>query len=463
MISYSEFLKSKAIVSVPTGIRNPTDISDRLRPDQRACVSWALQRGRAALFLGTGLGKTADQCEWARHVEDYTSKPVLILAPLAVSHQTIAEAKKILSMDVIWADSQECVGKRGVYVTNYQKLDRFDPSIFGGVVWDESSIIKSSEGKTRKKLMEAFSQTPFRLACSATPAPNDYMELGQHAEALGIMRAVEMLSMFFMHDGTETQRWHLKRHAEKDFWRWLASWSIAAQKPSDIGFPDDGFRLPPLSIHEHIIDCGGKALPGELFAMPARTLQERRGVRKDTVAERTEALRQIIEQSPDDAWLVWCNLNIEAESISAAASMQNVTGSDTDEHKAQSMLDFASGALKRMTSKPSLCGFGMNWQNCHRIGFLGLSDSWEQMYQAIRRCWRFGQKHPVDVHIVISSLETEVLQNIKRKEQDAQRMQAALVGYMADMTRSELTDGASRTQTEYTPTQEIKLPSWIKK
>ena len=458
--AYASFLDRKGVISELTGIKNAEVKSEGLLPFARACCQWALRRGRAALFEGTGLTKTVQQCEWARRVEDYTGKPVLILAPLAVSHQTIAEAKNRLGMEIMFAENNTIIGERGVYITNYAKLDRFDASKFSGVAFDESSIVKSVDGKTKQKLFDSFGRTPFRLACTATPAPNDYMELGNHSELLGIMKASEMLSTFFVHDGGETQKWRLKGHAENDFWKWLSSWAICIQHPRDIGFEQEGYDLPPLRMHEHIVDTHAKPLPGELFALPARTLQERRGVRRDTIVERTEALRSIIETDPEDAWLAWCNLNGESEAIAKAAKMVNVTGSDEDEIKEKRILEFIKGEQKRLASKSVICGYGMNMQICHRVGFLGLSDSWEQLYQAIRRCWRFGQKHPVDVHIVISFLEGAVLQNIKRKEADAQRMQKALVEQMADFTKQEI-NGAERKRAPYKPTKKMEIPRWL--
>jgi hypothetical protein len=462
MKSYAEFLSGKAIICEPAGIANPAPISGAMFPFQSACVEWALKRGRAALFEGTGLGKTIQQCEWARHVEEHTGRPVLILAPLAVAHQTINEARALLGIDIPFADDDSAIGSGGVFATNYAKLERFDCSRFGGVVLDESSIIKSVDGKTRARILEAFGRTPFRLACTATPAPNDYMELGNHAEVLGIMKATEMLATFFVHDGGETAKWRLKGHAEKAFWKWLASWAICIQHPRDIGFDQAGYDLPPLKIHEHIVDCGSNPLPGDLFQFPARTLQERRVARKETIEQRVAFSAAIIKASPvGHQWLAWSGLNTEAEGIAKAAIMVNVTGSDSDEVKEKHMLDFASGDLMRLGSKVSICGFGMNFQKCHQMIFLGLSDSYEGIYQAIRRCWRFGQTKPVDVHIVISSMEGEVLKNIKRKEAEAQRMQAALVEHMADLTKRELT-GAKRELIEYKPKQTLNIPSWLK-
>lgn len=461
-MSYTDFLERKAVIDAPTGIPSPRGINSNLFDFQQACVKWALQRGRAALFEGTGLGKTAQQCEWARIVEAHVERPVLILAPLAVSHQTVDEAKKILGMQVTFAASGDAVAKRGVYITNYQKLDKFDPSVFGGIVLDESSILKSLDGSTKTKLIESFSDTPFRLACTATPAPNDYMELGNHAEFLGVMRSSEMLSTFFVHDGGETQKWRLKGHAEKDFWKWMASWAVCIQSPADIGFDGSAYVLPPLRMHEVIVDCDSKPMEGELFAMPARTLDERRKARRSSISERVSRCAEIVSGFNGDQVLTWCQLNDESEQVSEVTKSENVTGSDTDERKEKVMLGFAAGEVQRVTSKPTICGYGMNFQRCHRMLFVGLSDSFEQLYQAIRRCWRFGQLNPVDVYIIISSLEGEVLKNIKRKEADAQKMQNALVSHMADLTKRQLVTGGARTTLDYKPKIKCKLPSFLK-
>jgi len=457
---YTAFLERKAIIDSPTGIPSPEPLNSALFDFQRAAVEWALKRGRAALFEGTGLGKTPQQCEWSRVVENYTKMPVLIVAPLAVAHQTIDEAKKILGMDIRFAESGDDVGDRGVYITNYQKLDRFDPAAFGGVALDESSIIKSVDGKTKDKLMEMFASTPFRLACTATPAPNDYMELGNHAEFLGVMSSTEMLATFFVHDGGETQKWRLKGHAEQDFWKWLASWSLCIQSPADIGFDGSAYVLPKLRMHEVIVDCEGTVLPGDLFAMPARTLQERRGARGATIEQRAAKCVEIVGDSQEQ-WLIWCNLNTESKHATKVLNALEVTGSDSDESKTASLLGFAAGKIPRMVSKVSIAGFGLNLQSCHKMIFLGLSDSYEQLYQAIRRCWRFGQTQDVDVYIVISSLEGEVLRNIKRKEADAEAMTRALVEHMADFTKREL-KAITRTKLDYKPEQKVSLPSWLK-
>lgn len=461
MTTYDEFLRHKAIVDAPTGISNPIGISKSLFPFQQAAVKWGLQRGRAAFFEGTGLGKTPQQCEWARHVELTTKLPVIVLAPLAVSHQTIEEAKNILGMEIKYAGKASDIGERGMYITNYQKLDRFDGIEFGGVVLDESSIIKSVDGKTKEKLIERFANTPFRLACTATPAPNDYMELGNHAEFLGVMRSSEMLSTFFVHDGGETQKWRLKGHAEKDFWKWMASWAVCITHPRDLGFEQDGYDLPPLRIHEVIVDCDNKPMEGELFAADAKTLEQRRGARRNSIEERVAKCAEIVNASQDDQWLIWCGLNTESEACAKATDSENITGSDTDDRKEKMMMGFAHGEVPRITSKVSICGFGMNFQGCHKMAFVGLNDSFEGMYQAIRRCWRFGQINPVDVYIILSSLEGEVLKNIKRKEADATAMQKALVEHMAVLTKKQIGKAITRTKLDYLPTKPFRLPSFI--
>lgn len=364
-------------------------------------------------------------------------------------------------MDLIYAEHPYDIKERGNYITNYQKLDRFDGVKFGCVSLDESSIIKSQDGKTKAKLMDRFADTPFRFCYTATPAPNDYMELGNHAEFLGVMKSTEMLSTFFVHDGGETQKWRLKGHAEKDFWRWMASWSLCFTHPRDLGFEQDGYDLPELRMHEVIVDCESKPLEGELFANEAKTLDERRGARRQSINERVEACSKLVSESSDEQWLTWCGLNLEAESCAKLTESENVTGSDSDERKESVMLGFAKGEIPRMTSKVSICGFGMNFQKCHKMAFVGLNDSFEGMFQAIRRCWRFGQKHPVDVYIILSSMEGEVLKNIKRKEADAVAMQKALVEHMAILTRKQLGKAATRTTLEYNPMKKLTLPSFL--
>lgn len=456
---YQKFLEAKAIRHVATGIEKPVKIHKSLFPFQRDIVQWALKRGRASVFAGTGLGKTAMQCECARHIEAFTKKPVLILAPLAVSTQTVAEAKKILGMDVKFVAKQSQVESRGVFITNYQKLAHFDPLVFDGVLLDESSCIKSEDAKFRMQLMEYFAHAPFRMAFTASPSPNDHSEIGNHAEFMGSMSMSEMISTFFVHDGGETQKWRLKGHAETDFWRWMASWSVCILKPSDLGYDDDRYNLPKLNVFEHIVEAN-MIREGEMFAFNAHTMQERRQARRGSLNIRVDRAAELANGN-DEQWGIWCNLNDESAAITKAIpGAVEVKGGDKDEHKEKSMIDFANGKIRVVVSKPSICGFGMNFQSCHNTMFVGLSDSFEQYYQAVRRFWRFGQKHEVNAHIIISDSEGAVLDNIKRKEKDAESMQRNLILHMADITKKEL-GGTARTTLSYVPSMPMKLPPFL--
>ena len=408
---------------------------------QRDIVRWALRRGRAAIFADCGLGKTPMQLEWARHIPGR----VLILAPLAVSAQTVREAAKFGIHDVEYSRGGSAAK---IVVTNYEMLEHFNPADFAGIVLDESSILKAYDGSTRTAIIEAFAQTPFRLACTATPAPNDYMELGNHAEFLGALTRTEMLSTFFVHDGCDTQKWRLKGHAEKDFWRWLCSWAITIRKPSDLGYDDGAFVLPPIEYIEHIVGAQ-KVQDGYLFALPAVTLQERIAARRDTLAERVTEAAAMIAGS-DEAWVVWCNLNAESQALATQIiGSVEITGSQSADEKEVALLAFTDGTAQRIVTKPSIAGFGLNWQHCHNVAFVGLSDSWEQYYQAVRRCWRFGQKHPVKVHVITADIEGAVLQNIKRKEEDAERMAAEMLGHMRDLNTEALRGATTRQRDDY--------------
>jgi hypothetical protein len=441
--NYESFLASKRLIAEPAGFDVPAAaLNPALFPFQRDIVRWALRRGKAAIFEGTGLGKTIQQLEWAHRVCLHTGGAVLILAPLAVSRQTVGEGERF-GIGVTLCHDQSDV-RPGVNIANYERLHLFDPSAFVGVVLDESSILKSFDGATRNRIIAAFAATPYKLACTATPAPNDYMELGNHAEFLGVMSRVEMLAMFFTHDGGETQKWRLKGHAAADFWRWMASWAVMLRNPTDLGYDGAAFVLPPLVMHERIV-ASDSAPDGLLFAVEARTLDEQRAARKASLPDRVAATAALINAS-DESWLVWTNLNAEADGVCALVpDAVQVAGSDTPEAKEQRMLDFAAGRIRVLVSKPSLCGFGMNFQTCHNVAFVGLSHSWEQYFQAIRRCWRFGQTEPVQCHVVISEAEGAVRANIERKERDAARMAAEMVGHMGDLNRAALGMAARET------------------
>ena len=454
MRSYHEFLASKAIDDPATGLDEVPSLPRCLFPHQRDIVAWALRRGRAALFAGTGLGKSLMELAWAQAVNAHVNKPILHLAPLAVSSQMVREAEKF-GIPAHLGDGE------GICVTNYQKLEHFDLSRFGGIILDESSILKSTDGHYRNKLIEASQSVPFRLAATATPAPNDFMELGNHAEFLGVMSYTDMLATFFVHDGGSTQNWRLKGHAENEFWRWMASWAVMLRKPSDLGYANRGYDLPPLHYHQHIVgvEYAPSVETGLLFPMQAATLQERIAARRDTVEERVKMAAQITPTDRPFVW--WCNLNAESEGLAKAISdAVEVRGSDSEKDKELKLIDFSEGRIRVLVSKPSICGFGMNWQHCADTGFVGLNDSFEQFYQAIRRFWRFGQSKPVNCHIIAAETEGATVANIKRKEADADRMAAAMVMHMADLS-SQAVRGSMRDRPNYAPQQPVILPSFL--
>jgi superfamily II DNA or RNA helicase len=431
-LNYKHFLHKKDIVSVQSGFE-PQDINSKLYDFQSEIVRWACKRGKAAIFADCGLGKTPMQLEWANQVHAHTKQPVLILAPLAVSKQTQREGDKF-GVKVHICESQDDV-KSGINITNYEKAHKFDPGAFSGIVLDESSILKSYTGKFRNYIIESFQKTPYKLACTATPAPNDFMELGNHSEFLNVLSRAEMLSLFFVNDTADVGTWRLKGHGEEKFWKWLCSWAVMLSKPSELGYDDNGFILPQLNIIEHVIEFG-KPLEGCLFAQKAETLQERRQARRESINEKIAKIKEIITQ--DEPWLIWCDLNNESESISKELNATEITGSQPDHEKETRMLGFSSGKHRIICTKPKIAGFGMNWQHCNNVIFAGLSDSYESFYQAIRRCWRFGQKSSVNCHVITTDIEGNIVENIKRKEKDALRMRNEMIEHMLDISKSEL-------------------------
>lgn len=629
---YVLFLARKLLTDPMTGLNEVPALPDCLFPHQRDIVAWALRRGRAALFAGTGLGKSLMELAWAQAIHQATGKDILHLAPLAVSAQMAREADKFGIAARVVTNQSEC--GPGTNITNYQKLEHFDLSRFGGVILDESSILKNTDGHYRTKLIEACQSIPFRLAATATPAPNDFMELGNHAEFLGIMSYTDMLATFFVHDGGDTQKWRLKGHAENEFWKWMASWAVMLRKPSDLGYPNEGYDLPPLNFEQHIVaaDYAPDQEMGTLFPMQAQTLQERIAARRSTVDERTSLLFRIvigsycdklaechgslntpsaaaqnIKQTPKSAsavspkaesqsetlnicaditgpiprnssalpnskpksiaaaasdtllientessasnlreaatqkrvstdacatntaltsnnsidllnsktgsvpsasespertdcslttamqaalsegffatraipasdisrmtqngliepWCIWCNLNSEQDALAKAFGPLafSVSGSMPDDQKEAAILAWMAGERPIMISKPQIMGFGMNFQHCRTTAFVGLNDSFEQFYQAVRRFWRFGQTKPVTAHIIASELEGATVANIRRKEADADRMAAAMVMHMADLS-SQAVRGSVRETPNYNPTQPVKIPAFMEK
>lgn len=456
--SYREFLDAKRILDPMTGIEVPPELPDYLFPHQRDIVRWALRRGRAAIFAGTGLGKTLMELVWSCEVERHTRRPVLLLAPLAVGPQHEREAggfglcARVVSGGRILADTA---------ISNYQKLDHFNLSDFGGIALDESSILKAYDGHFRSKLIEAACSIPFRLAATATPAPNDFIELGNHAEFLGVMSYTDMLATFFVHDNSDTRVWRLKGHAEDEFWRWMTSWAVMLRKPSDLGYSDDGYDLPPLLKRAHVVETGcyidafGRH---SLLPVEARTMQERLAARRGSIGERVA--RAVDITPPDERYVWWCNLNSESDAIARAVpGAVEVNGSHSDAEKERRLDAFARGEIRVLVTKPTICGFGMNWQHCCRTGFVGLNDSFEQVYQAIRRFWRFGQTMPVTVDFVHADTEGAVIANLERKEADAERMANAMVRHMADLSAATIR-GAERERPKYEPRHAMALPDW---
>lgn len=451
MDNYQTFLSRKAVVDAADGLRDIGPIHESLFDFQVALVKWALRRGRAAVFADCGLGKTRIQLEWARQIRGR----VLILAPLAVAKQTVREGEK-LGLTVEYCRDGKSTAQ--ITITNYEMMEHFNPDDFIGIVLDESSILKSFTGSTRNLIIEKFGHLRFRLCCTATPAPNDYVELGNHAEFLGVMSRTEMLSMFFVHDGGETQKWRLKGHAESEFWKWLCSWAVMIRKPSDLGFENNGFHLPPYQIHHVLVDS--KSNGEYLFAMEAQTLIERNRARASSVTDRVAAAAKLIKANPGP-WLVWCNLNREAdELVKLLDSAVNVQGSDSIEDKESGLFGFIDGTYANLISKSSIAGFGLNLQHCCQVAFLGMNDSYEQFYQALRRAWRFGQKNIVQVYIITATSEGASVSNIRRKEADADRMANEMVEHMHDLN-TENVRGSQRNISVYNPKTKIQLPSFL--
>lgn len=443
--AYHEFVKKKSESVKPSGHDvHESELGSHLFDFQKTIVRWALKKGRAAIFADTGLGKTAMQTEWANHVCRHTGGKVLIIAPLCVSQQTVREGERF-GISIRYCRKMEDV-LPGITITNYEMLGHFDVSKFSGVVLDESSILKSHDGKTRAAIIESCQFVPYRLSCTATPSPNDHMELGNQAEFIGVMSRVEMLATFFTHDGGETSKWRLKGHAKTRFWEWMASWSVCIRKPSDLGFNDDAYRLPGIEIIHHV--CEAKRTPGKLFVMPAEGLLEKNRARKNSVGDRVRMVSEVVNGNPGP-WLVWCNLNSESDALESELSdSKAVCGSDSLSQKEETIERFLDGSLPVLVSKPSITGFGLNFQHCHKMAFVGLTDSFEDYYQAVRRCFRFGQKEVVQVHLFYSSEEVGTIQNLERKEGQHNEMSEQMVGHIKRFMEKEVF-GTMREKTEY--------------
>lgn len=433
MGKYEDFIEKK-LVRIPDSGFKSVNINSMLFDFQKDIVEWACRKGKAAIFADCGMGKTPMQLEWARQVCLHTGGNVLILAPLAVAAQTKREGDKF-GINVTVCRSQDDIAS-GVNVTNYEVMHKFDLESFAGIVLDESSILKSFTSATRNAIIDGFEKTPYKLACTATPSPNDYMELGNHAEFLGAMTRTEMLAMFFIHDGGSTSKWRLKGHASERFWDFVASWAVMIRDPEDMGYHVDGFELPEL--HEDVVEIeSGIVNESRLFNVAAEGIQEQQKAKRQTIVKRARKCADMVNASTRP-WIVWCELNDESSELARLIpDAIEVRGSDSPEFKEDAMLGFTDGKYRVIVTKPSICGFGMNWQHCSDMVFCGLSNSYEQYYQAIRRCYRFGQTMPVNVHIVVSELERGIVENVMRKKSDALDMEEAMIG-RASRIRSDM-------------------------
>jgi len=450
-MSYADFLASKRIRAELSGVEvDPSAVHPMLFPFQRDVTTWALRKGRAAVFLECGLGKTFIQLEWARLL----GVPTLIVAPLSVARQTVREARK-LGIEVYYTRDGGDLSA-GINITNYEMVGHFDAGAFGAVVLDESSILKALAGHTRRLVTTMFAAIPYRLCCTATPAPNDHVELGTHAEFLGICTEAEMRSMFFINankehtffegdvayrkkgsnkNGTE---WRLKHSAEVPFFHWLASWAVSLTTPSDLGYDDGGFDLPPMNILPQFVASETEAVDGQLFFTKLGGIAGRSSARRGTLDARLDALSALVSAN-DDQWIVWCGLDAESKAATAAIpGAVEVKGSDTPEYKAETFEAFQDGKFRVLVSKGRIAGFGLNFQQAHRMVFFGLNDSWELYYQCCRRMWRFGQAFPVDVHVIISENESEIYQNIMRKDAMAKRLRGRLIDQIRTYEEDEL-------------------------
>ncbi|MFA6204511.1 MAG: DNA methyltransferase [Gallionella sp.] len=443
-MNYEAFIEAKRRSEKATG-HEPGELNEHLFDFQHAIVSWAVRRGRAGIFADTGLGKTLMQLSWADEVVNHTGGIVLVLAPLAVSEQTI-EQGRTFGIDVTRVPHGETPKQPGIWITNYERMEAIDFSTLAGIVLDESSILKSHDGKTRTALIEACQSVQYRLSCTATPSPNDFVELGNQCEFLGVMSRTEMLATYFINDTGDTGTWRLKGWGASKFWEWMGTWAVVLRNPSDIGFDGSCYILPEPIYSEHVVEG---EFTGDLFAKPAMTLTERRQAQRSSIEARCKALAGVVNADASEPWLIWCHLNDEAELLeNLIPDAVNVQGSDSPESKTKNLMDFSHGHRRVLVSKGRIAGFGMNWQHCARMAFVGMDDSFEKFYQCVRRCYRFGQTRQVQVHIFVSESEGQILLNIKRKEADHNSMSANMIEHMRDIMNNEL-KGTTKVTEEY--------------
>ena len=458
MSEYSEFLARKAVRVEPRGLKHTPDLAAHLFKFQAHSVAHALHVGAGGLFLDTGLGKTECQLEWCRHAQDATNGRSLLLTPLAVAQQTRKRAERWGYEARVIRDQSEAGD--GINICNYDRLEKLSPETFGAVALDEASILKSFTGKTTKALIEAFRGCRFKLAATATPAPNDHMELGNYAEFLEIMAANEMLSRWFINDtSTASQEWRLKGHAQDDFWDWLASWSRMAEKPSDLGDKDDGFILPPFTVRNHRArETNIRGLNDGLFQNVNMSATNIHDVKRQTSAARAERAAAVAFENVNEPIILWCDTDYESDALKAAVPhATDIRGSMSIDEKEMRLAAFADGQIKAIIAKPSMCGFGLDWSHCNRMAFVGRSYSYETWYQAVRRCWRFGQKRHVTVDLIVAEGEDTIGRVIDRKAADHVEMKDSMRRAMARASSA-----THQAKVAYEPNYRGRLPSWLK-
>jgi hypothetical protein len=454
-MNYADFLSRKEPTVPMRGITSVPTLNPRLKPHQAHCAEFALRAGSAGIYLDTGLGKSLVQLEFGRVVAETTGRPFLVLTPLAVAWQMAREAE-LFGIEARVIREQADVGP-SVNICNYDRLDRLDVDAFGGVALDEASILKSFTGKTTRALIRSFAAHRFRMAATATPAPNDHMELGQHAEFLGIMPSNEMLMRWFIADQTQMGRYRLKGHAVTSFWDWFASFARLAQSPADLGFDATGYDLPPLDVRRHKVEAPVEKIDGGLFGAVDVSATGIHDVKRQTAAARAGRVAEMVHAEPGEPWLIWCDTDYEADALAARIpDAVEVRGSHAPELKEERLAAFVSGQSRIIISKPSICGYGLNFQHCARMAFVGRSFSYESWYQAVRRCWRFGQSRAVTVHVMVADGEDAIGRVIDRKAEDHVRMKAAMV---AAMRRA--ASASSMLTGPYDPRHAGRLPAWM--
>lgn len=442
---YAEFLASKVVGIVPVGFAVVDDaINPMLFDWQRQIVAWALRLGRAALFEECGLGKTFQQIEWARLVAEHTDGKVLILAPLAVAHQTVREGAK-LGVPVRYCRSQETAdaASERIIVTNYDMLKAFEGGRFAGVVLDESSILKAFTGTTKRMILERFAGTPYKLCCTATPAPNDHLELGNHAQFLEVMDSNEMIARWFINDSMQAGNYRLKKHAAADFWCWVTSWAVCISKPSDLGYDDDGFLLPALNIETHRVEVDHTRAQavGKLFLDSQMSATSMWAEKRATAGDRCRLAASLVATDPDSPWLVWCDTNNEADLLrTLLPEAVEVRGAESVAAKEAKLTAFGDGSERILITKPDIAGFGLNYQHCHNQVFVGVTYSFEKTYQALRRSWRFGQQRPVTAHLIYAESEGNIHKTLESKRKAHATMQHAMNAAMLESGLGHETD-----------------------